>query len=56
MSERSHGDASDIDGKTARSTSAGAHESTWEANEFQTAPTGFPRDPLEFFRLGPSDR
>ena len=35
-SERSGGDACDIDGQTERSKWAGAHESTWAANEFQT--------------------
>jgi hypothetical protein len=34
-SERSRGDASDIDGQTERSKWAGAHESTWERSEFQ---------------------
>ena len=34
-SERSGGDACDIDGQTERSKWAGAHESTWAANEFQ---------------------
>jgi hypothetical protein len=34
-SEWSRGDASDIDGQTERSKWAGAHESTWEATEFQ---------------------
>src|SRR5207244_10321790 len=35
MSERSRGDASDIDGKTERSKWAGAHESTRATSEFQ---------------------
>ena len=35
MSERSRGDASDIDGQTERSKWAGAHESTWVTSEFQ---------------------
>ena len=30
-------DASDIDGQTERSKWAGAHESTWAANEFNGA-------------------
>ena len=34
-SERSRRAARDIDGKTERSKWAGAHESTWAANEFQ---------------------
>ena len=34
-SERSRGDASDIDGQTERSKWAGAHESTREESEFQ---------------------
>jgi len=35
MSERSRGDAGDIDGQTDRSKWAGAHESTWVTSEFQ---------------------
>jgi hypothetical protein len=35
VSERSRGDASDIDGQTERSKWAGAHESTREVSEFQ---------------------
>jgi hypothetical protein len=35
VSERSRGDASDIDGQAERSKWAGAHESTWATNEFQ---------------------
>jgi hypothetical protein len=35
-SEWSRGDASDIDGQTERSKWAGAHESTWATNEFQS--------------------
>ena len=36
-SERSRGDASDIDGKTDRSKLAEAHESVRAASEFQSA-------------------
>jgi len=35
VSERSRGDASDIDGQTERSKWAGAHESTRAVKEFQ---------------------
>src|SRR6266496_138947 len=40
VSERSRGDASDIDGQTERSKWAGAHESTWAASEFQWSVMG----------------
>jgi hypothetical protein len=36
MSEWSHGDVSDIDGKTESLKWAGAHESMWEWSEFQS--------------------
>jgi hypothetical protein len=35
VSERSRGDASDIDGQTERSKWAGAHESTWATSEVE---------------------
>jgi hypothetical protein len=43
MSEWSHGDASDIDGKTETSQWAGAHESTWVTSEFPKQATGMSR-------------
>jgi hypothetical protein len=46
VSERSRGDASDIDGQTREVEWAGAHESTWATSEFQLV-----RVRLSYWRL-----